>query len=347
MKKLMKIGKGELKMSKQWTIEDEQYLRDNYDKKTVEEIASYLNRTTHAVRNKAKKMDMHRVKDAIPGVWKEVEEEYLKKCYCNTSAAEIGKKLGKTTTAVKKKAAKLGLKPEKRDGFNPWTAKEIAYLVKNYQALGLKKIAKTLKRSRSSVLHKAISLGLTEAGEARPWTDREVAYLEAKYVTQPVELTAKRLKRTMVSVQHKAMRLGLNSYASEWYNATTIASCFQHDCSVIIRWIEKHGLSAKKIVLPNQTRYLIDPDDFWEWASTHKSLINWSNYIPLSLPPEPEWVNEERKNYKNTRHRKPFTDSEKIQIKHMIRQGKTYQEIANAIGRSKNGISKIGAKLRA
>ncbi len=33
MKKLMKIGKGELKMSKQWTIEDEQYLRDNYDKK--------------------------------------------------------------------------------------------------------------------------------------------------------------------------------------------------------------------------------------------------------------------------------------------------------------------------
>ena len=80
-------------MSKQWTIEDEQYLRDNYDKKTVEEIASCLNRTTHAVRNKAKKMDMHRVKDATPGVWKEVEEEYLKQHYCNTSAAEIGKKL--------------------------------------------------------------------------------------------------------------------------------------------------------------------------------------------------------------------------------------------------------------
>lgn len=334
-------------MSKQWTSEDEQYLRDNYDKCTVEDIASYLKRTPHAVRSKAKKMNMHREKTANPSLWKEEEEEYLKKYYLNTSAAEIGKKLGKTATAVKKKAGKLGLKPEKREGFNPWKAKEIAYLVKNYQSLGLKKITKTLKRTRSSVLHKAISLGLTDSGESRPWTDREVAYLEAKYVTQPVELTAKRLKRTMVSVQHKAMRLGLNSYASEWYNATTIAACFQHDCSVIIRWIDKHGLPAKKIVLSNQTRYLIDPDDFWKWASTHKSLINWSNYIPLSLPPEPEWVNEERKNYKNTRHRKPFTDAEKIQIKNMIRQGKTYQEIANAIGRSKNGISKIGAKLRA
>ena len=316
-------------MSKQWTIEDEQYLCDNYDKCTVNDIALHLNRTPHAVRNKAKKMGMHRAKEANPGLWKDVEEEYLKKCYCNTSAAEIGKKLGKTATAVKKKAKKLGLKPEKRDGVNPWTAKEIAYLKKNYQELGLKEMVKKLKRSRSSILHKALSLGLTNSGESRPWTDREVAYLEAKYVTQPVELTAKRLKRTMVSVQHKAMRLGLNSYASEWYNATTIAACFQHDCEVVIRWVEKHGLQARKIVLPNQTRYLIDPDEFWKWADTHRALINWSNYIPLSLPPEPEWVNEERKNYKNTRHRKLFTDTEKIQIKHMIRQGKTYQEIAD------------------
>lgn len=333
-------------MSKQWTIEDEQYLRDNYDKKTVEEIASYLNRTTYAVRNKAKKMGMHRVTDVIPGVWKEVEEEYLKKHYCNTSAAEIGEKIGKSAMAVRKKAQKLGLKPETREGLKQWTDKEIAYLEKNYQTLGLKVIVKKLKRTRSSVLHKAISLGLTIPGGSNPWTDREIAYLEAKYVTQPVELTAKRLKRTMVSVQHKAMRLGLNAYASEWYNATTIASCFHHDCEVVIRWVEKHGLQAKKIVLPNQTRYLIDPDEFWKWADTHRTLINWSNYIPLSLPPEPEWVNEERKNYKNTRHRKPFTDTEKAQIKHMIRQGKTYQEIADSLGRTRYGICRIGAKLK-
>ncbi len=53
-------------------------------------------------------MDMHRVKDAIPGVWKEVEEEYLKSVIVIHLRLKLERNLGKQQQQLKKKAAKLG-----------------------------------------------------------------------------------------------------------------------------------------------------------------------------------------------------------------------------------------------
>lgn len=345
---LQVVEKGVVLPMAQWTESEITYLQQHYETQKISETAGYLSRSVNAVRQKAKKLGLKlTVIDAV-GLWTEQEEEYVKKYYEQCQTKEIAKRLGRSALSVKKKANTLGLNAHKRMNFTRWTEFEINYVLENYKYQGLIKTAKALNRSQSAVQHKARALGVTtKTINIKPWTRAEEIYLERKYEKQPVKVTAKRLHRTMASVQHKAHNLGLNSYISDLCNASAIASCFHHEGSVVIRWIKNYGLPAKTISLGKQTRYLIAPEEFWIWAETQKNIINWSKYIPLSLLPEPAWVQEVRINYSTPRHRRPITDTEKVQIQHMIRQGKTYKEIAQVLGRTKYGISRIGRQYRA
>lgn len=111
-----------------------------------------------------------------------------------------------------------------------------------------------------------------------------------RYCKQPVKQTAEILNRTTASVKHKAQKLGLNIYVGEYIYAKTLAKCFRQDVSVVLRWINKLGLPAKRVEVANVTRYQIDPEKFWIWAKEHQEEVHWTNYEPLSLVPEPEWL---------------------------------------------------------
>ena len=151
----------------------------------------------------------------------------------------------------------------------------------------------------------------------REWTDKEVKYLNNRYLKQSVETTAKRLNRSIPSVK-------------------TLAKCFHSDIRVILRWIDKFDLPCKKVELDNQTRYSIDPVEFWKWAENHKDIINWKKYERETLFPEPSWINYEWKkdNGKPERHRNRITDFEKAAIKGMMRKGMGNKEIAKEINRT-------------
>ena len=138
--------------------------------------------------------------------------------------------------------------------------------------------------------------------------------------------------------------MGLNSYLDN-IGARVIARSFHCDISVILRWIHKLDLPAKKIVCKNQIRYNIDIEKFWKWAETHKHEINWSRYEIGTLLPEPNWVKEEKSNLKTSNHRKRFTDYEKASIKTMLYKGMTYKEIAQATGRTYYSINHLCGKI--
>ena len=179
----------------------------------------------------------------------------------------------------------------------------------------------------------------------REWTDREVKYLNNRYLKQSVETTAKKLNRSIPSVKGKARKLGLNNYYGEKISAKTLAKCFHLDIRVVIRWIDKFDLPCKKVELDNQTRYSIDPVEFWKWAEKHKDTINWSKYELKSLVPEPEWVNEIVSNYTTVRHGQKFTPDELARIKFLICRGKTYSDIAREMQRSYYSISHVGRRI--
>jgi hypothetical protein len=174
----------------------------------------------------------------------------------------------------------------------------------------------------------------------KEWNEKEERYLLRKYLCQPVELTAERLGRSIPSVKHKAQKMGLNCY-TDYMGARTVARCFQCDISVVKRWIHKFGLPAKEIPYGDGVRYDIDTLDFLEWAEYHKDIINWSRYIFDSMPPEPQWVRQEKLNYKAVNTNKRITRYDEQQIRGLLRYDKSYKEIATEVGRTTESIRHI------
>ena len=174
----------------------------------------------------------------------------------------------------------------------------------------------------------------------REWTEQEERYMEMHYIYQPIEKTAKALNRTIESVKRKAARMKLNHYTS-FYNAKTLAKCFNSDVTVVLRWIQKFNLPARKVVCETQTRYLINPEKFWKWAEERKEIINWSKYEIGSVLPEPDWVKNEKRNYNQYRSRERFTEKEISTIKGLLRRNLSYREIAEIVGRSYYSINHI------
>lgn len=175
----------------------------------------------------------------------------------------------------------------------------------------------------------------------REWTKKEEEYLVKRYCKQPVEKTAATLGRTICSVKGKARKLGLNIYVGEYIYAKTLAKCFGHDVSVVLRWINKLGLPAKEVKVANVTRYQIDPGKFWVWAKEHQKEIHWANYEPLSLVPEPEWLDEVRKTYTKPNHHRPISNWDIAQTQRMLHHGATFHEIGMALGRTTDGAKHL------
>lgn len=175
----------------------------------------------------------------------------------------------------------------------------------------------------------------------KEWAEQEVDYLHRRYCKQPVATTAKVLGRTVASVKGKARSLGLNIYAGESVYAKTVARCFGQDVSVVLRWIAKLGLPATKREVANVTRYEILPETFWKWAKDHRDEIHWASYEPLSLLPEPEWLEEVRREYKYCHHHKRVSHWDRMRMSEMLRHGATFREIGDALGRTTESAKHI------
>ncbi len=62
----------------------------------------------------AKRKKVAKRKKAAKGLWSPSEIKLLRKLFSNTPTADIAKKLGRPTDAVKKKASRMGLRKTKR-----------------------------------------------------------------------------------------------------------------------------------------------------------------------------------------------------------------------------------------
>ena len=174
----------------------------------------------------------------------------------------------------------------------------------------------------------------------REWYPDEVDYMYKAYLRQPVCKTAAYLDRSVESVKKKAETLGLNHYTTN-LNAKTIAKCFGVDYSVVKNWVKKYRLPAIYVKCSNQTRIVIKAEKFWKWANNHKDMINWSRYEIGSIPPEPEWVVDTKRNYKTVKSRQRFTPEEILRIKSYLRTDMNYQSIADEMGRSLYSIRHV------
>jgi len=172
------------------------------------------------------------------------------------------------------------------------------------------------------------------------WTPEEDAFLKEKMGKLSIKRMAQKLNRTPIAVRARIYNLGLGrtAEASGLLTVSRLAKSLNVDKSIVDRWVNSKGLKTiKRVTSLKQRVNLIDPVEFWKWAEQNKDLIDFSRVEPNAIPPEPEWVKDARK-AKPKRSLKPWTTNEVAKMKQLRRMGKTYQEIAEILGRTKVSV---------
>ena len=135
--------------------------------------------------------------------WTIAELTFVEQHYGQLSVAEIGEKLGRTTSAVIAKASLLGL----TDRGN-WSSEEKDFLKKHYGHLSTQKIADRLGRSVSAVRAAVTKLDLGKWHNVL-WTEAELALMRAHYKKGIDGMKLLLPERTQGAIVVQAGKMGL------------------------------------------------------------------------------------------------------------------------------------------
>lgn len=93
---------------RRWTKEEIDYLKQNYNKKSIDDMCSDLGRTKYSILKKAKRLDLTKEINN----WTKDELEFLISNWGKYNIKKIAKLLGRSIPSIKKKAFKLKLGPQ-------------------------------------------------------------------------------------------------------------------------------------------------------------------------------------------------------------------------------------------
>ena len=146
-----------------WTVEEEEYLRNNWTHTDINTLILHLNRSKKSVVNKASKFGLS-LKDSIYYTtkrkpWTKEEERILKDYYNTVAVQDIHVILPhRSIKTITERARNLGLTTQVKN----WSNKEIQYLMDKWGEMTVTNISKKLVRSENAVLLKAHKLGLKD-----------------------------------------------------------------------------------------------------------------------------------------------------------------------------------------
>lgn len=181
----------------------------------------------------------------------------------------------------------------------------------------------------------------------KSWTDEEKDYLKEVVGQVKISTIAKKLQRTENSVLQMLKRLGLaNTKASTGLLTTyQLSRLLQIDAKTVRYWIENHDLKCTKKTTRNVKKYyLINPDDFWDWAAKNKDRIDFSKIKYQSIPPEPDWCKTERMKGSKSKY-KNWSTSEEHLVKQLITSGESFIAVANRLNRSAISVERKYKRL--
>lgn len=136
-------------MTKKWTDEEIEYLREQYQHKDPSDIADVLGRTKKSVIMKANKLKIHGCR-----WWTDDEKNFALSNYAKMSYMDIGKAIGKSEKSVSAFMKRNGCK--KRE----WTDDQVAYFQENFGKTNLSTMCKNIGKSKSALFSKAYNDGL-------------------------------------------------------------------------------------------------------------------------------------------------------------------------------------------
>ncbi|WAB25092.1 SANT SWI3, ADA2, N-CoR and TFIIIB'' DNA-binding domain protein [Lysinibacillus phage vB_LfM_LysYB1] len=192
--------------------------------------------------------------------------------------------------------------------------------------------------------------------EGKKYSQEELELLEELVGTTTFIIIGEKLGRSAKAVERQLTRMGLVGTKAESGLISNLELCraLQVHHKVTMRWKEKFDLPLRKKNLrfgkQKHNSWFIDPVKFWRWAKKNKELVNWSKYVPDSLIPEPDWLQEAIKLHLDTKPKKqrafwtPEEDNRLWQLFYV--SGLTQKEIAVILDRSLNAVEKRLKRLR-
>lgn len=176
----------------------------------------------------------------------------------------------------------------------------------------------------------------------RLWTKSELQYLKKNRDTVSYETIAYNLGRTVCAVKAKIIRL----YGNKEYDGLKtmeIAEILGVSKWYIRNYIKKYGLKAKEIKRAGKVyTHIITIEDFWEWSKYNFDLVKWEKADTQLLSPIPKWYLEKLSEYKNktynTKRKEKWTKNQLAYLKFYRDQGKSFEEIAALLKKSKISV---------
>lgn len=185
-----------------YTQEELEYIKDNYDNMSANELAAKLNKSIGSINNATRKMWL--IKQPHKQ-WTNEEIQYLKSNYINKTSNEIAEYLHRTIQSVDTERDKLGLVRNEA-----WSKEEVDYIVENFKSMTHKDMGENINRTEGAVRAKCFDLGLYK--KEVPWKDWEIEFVRQNYMEMTTSEISKRLNRSENAIQLQASRMGLKKY---------------------------------------------------------------------------------------------------------------------------------------
>lgn len=182
-----------------WTPDELNYLKENMEKCTIQQLADHLGRTYYMTHYQLKKMGYSSKRQ----VFTPEKQAYLKTHWNKLTPDVLATDLQTSKSVIYRQAAQLGLEVQNPTRF--WTEEEETYLIHHWERQSLEHFVQHFNRSEACIRKKAQSFGLRRYKTPyREWSDEEVRYLKKHWGKVDVFDLAKQLDRTPESIRRKA-----------------------------------------------------------------------------------------------------------------------------------------------
>lgn len=182
-----------------YTQEELDYIKLNYNNMTVRELALELNKSEGSIGNAVRKMGL--IKQPHKP-WTDEEIQYLKNNYIDKTSEEIAKYLNRSLQSINAERDTLGLIRNEA-----WRKEEVNYIIDNFKSMTHEDMGKNIGRTESAVRAKCFDLGLYK--KDKPWEDWELEFVKNNYMEMSKTEISEILNRSNDAIQVKANRMGL------------------------------------------------------------------------------------------------------------------------------------------
>ena len=192
--------------SRRWTPEEDERLRENWEKMSAAELAELFGVDEPAVCGRIRALGLRRA--GRPPLWTLEEDRAVRERFFSAGLSGLARELGRTETAVRIRAGRFGLTTRRRRLWSRDEVGRLCDLVRKGKTIA--ETARILGRPVASVQLKMRTLGLSSSRRAEAWTSDQMEILCASVSRGlPMGEISARLGRTQGACRQKAYRLGM------------------------------------------------------------------------------------------------------------------------------------------